>query len=82
MGWEDECGLTGAGTALRGARAKFSQNTYNFAFLATVCILHTDPLRICPGGEIGRRRGLKIPRRKACRFDSGPGHQLKNQSLT
>lgn len=28
-----------------------------------------------PGGEIGRRRGLKIPRRKACRFDSGPGHQ-------
>lgn len=27
-----------------------------------------------PGGEIGRRRGLKIPRRKACRFDSGPGH--------
>jgi hypothetical protein len=29
----------------------------------------------CPGGEIGRRRGLKIPRRKACRFDSGPGHQ-------
>lgn len=29
-----------------------------------------------PGGEIGRRRGLKIPRRKACRFDSGPGHQL------
>ena len=32
-----------------------------------------------PGGEIGRRRGLKIPRRKACRFESGPGHQ---QSLT
>jgi hypothetical protein len=29
----------------------------------------------CPGGEIGRRRGLKIPRRKACRFDSGLGHQ-------
>src|SRR5260363_39774 len=28
-----------------------------------------------PGGEIGRRRGLKIPRRKACRFDSDPGHQ-------
>src|SRR3989344_3874087 len=27
-----------------------------------------------PGGEIGRRRGLKTPRRKACRFDSGPGH--------
>jgi hypothetical protein len=29
---------------------------------------------IRPGGEIGRRRGLKIPRRKACRFDSGLGH--------
>ena len=28
-----------------------------------------------PGGEIGRRKGLKIPRRKACRFESGPGHQ-------
>ncbi len=35
----------------------------------------------CPGGEIGRRRGLKIPRRKACRFDSGPGHQLKIPAL-
>ena len=30
----------------------------------------------CPGGETGRRRGLKIPRRKACRFESGPGHQI------
>ncbi len=30
----------------------------------------------CPGGEIGRRRGLKIPRRKACRFDSDLGHHL------
>ena len=29
-----------------------------------------------PGGEIGRLRGLKIPRRKACRFESGPGHHL------
>ena len=28
-----------------------------------------------PGGEIGRRTGLKIPGPlKACRFDSGPGH--------
>lgn len=27
-----------------------------------------------PGGEIGRRRGLKIPRRKVCRFESDPGH--------
>ena len=30
----------------------------------------------CPGGEIGRRRGLKIPRRKVCRFESDPGHQI------
>ena len=28
-----------------------------------------------PGGEIGRHKGLKIPRRNPCRFDSGPGHQ-------
>ena len=34
-----------------------------------------------PGGEIGRRRGLKIPRRKACRFDSGPGHHLIFQTV-
>ena len=39
-------------------------------------LCHNHKLDIyCPGGEIGRRRGLKIPRRKACRFDSGPGHQ-------
>ncbi len=35
----------------------------------------------CPGGEIGRRRGLKIPRRKVCRFESDPGHQIKNPYL-
>jgi hypothetical protein len=42
-----------------------------------------------PGGEIGRRTGLKIPGRKACGFDSRPGHHhqqfgftvLRNQSL-
>ena len=29
-----------------------------------------------PGGEIGRHKGLKIPRTKhPCRFDPGPGHQ-------
>ncbi len=27
-----------------------------------------------PGGEIGRRTGLKIPGRKACGFESRPGH--------
>jgi hypothetical protein len=27
-----------------------------------------------PDGEIGRHKGLKIPRRKAYRFDSGSGH--------
>ncbi len=47
---------------------------YNSALICNT--LHT-----CPGGEIGRRRGLKIPRRKACRFDSGPGHQLKIPSV-
>jgi 3'-phosphoadenosine 5'-phosphosulfate sulfotransferase (PAPS reductase)/FAD synthetase len=31
--------------------------------------------KICPGGETGRRKGLKIPRvNNPCRFDSGPGH--------
>ena len=30
-----------------------------------------------PGGEIGRRKGLKIPRvNNPCRFESGPGHRL------
>jgi hypothetical protein len=28
-----------------------------------------------PDGETGRHKGLKIPRRKVCRFDSGSGHQ-------
>ncbi len=29
-----------------------------------------------PGGEIGKREGLKIPcRYTACQFDSGPGHK-------
>jgi hypothetical protein len=28
-----------------------------------------------PDGEIGRHKGLKIPRRKPYRFDSGSGHQ-------
>jgi len=31
------------------------------------------------GGE--SRSGKKIPRRKACRFDSGPGHQFRRPSL-
>ena len=43
------------------------------ATLQLYVIIFDSPPR--PGGEIGRRRGLKIPRRKACRFDSGPGHQ-------
>lgn len=28
----------------------------------------------CPGGVIGSRNRLKIDRRKACGFDSHPGH--------
>ena len=44
-------------------------------------ICHNPPLhKYRPGGEIGRLRGLKIPRRKACRFESGPGHQSKAAS--
>lgn len=27
-----------------------------------------------PDGEIGRRKGLKIPRSRTCRFDPGSGH--------
>lgn len=34
----------------------------------------------CPGGEIGRHKGLKIPRTlRPCRFDSGPGYQQSNE---
>ena len=29
-----------------------------------------------PGGEIGRRKGLKTSKLIPCRFDSGPGHQI------
>lgn len=29
---------------------------------------------ICPDGEIGKRKGLKIPRRKSYGFDSRSGH--------
>ena len=36
----------------------------------------------CPGGEIGRRKGLKIPRvNNSYRFKSGPGHQLPKRHL-
>jgi len=44
---------------------------------ASACAIICGFVAHCPGGEIGRRRGLKIPRRKACRFDSGLGHQRK-----
>ena len=49
--------------------------------MSTLC--HNSQLRIqSPGGEIGRLRGLKIPRRKACRFESGPGHHiLKSRNI-
>ena len=33
--------------------------------------------RTRPGGEIGRHARLKISCRKACGFDSRPGHQEK-----
>ena len=36
------------------------------------------PAYYCPGGGIGRRKGLKIPRDLIlCRFDSGLGHEFK-----
>ena len=36
---------------------------------------HRNATPACPGGGIGRRKGLKIPRwNPPCRFDSGPGH--------
>ena len=34
----------------------------------------------CPGGETGKRSGLKTRSRKACRFDSGPGHHLPSRA--
>ncbi len=43
-------------------------------FLVT-CIIRI--FNASPGGEIGRRRGLKIPRRKVCRFESDPGHHIQ-----
>ena len=37
----------------------------------------------CPGGEIGRRNGLKIRRwNTPCRFDSGPGHHFEKTSVS
>ena len=38
--------------------------------------------RAGPDGEIGRHKGLKIPRRKPCRFESGPGHQRRTPQFT
>ena len=32
--------------------------------------------RCAPVAELGRRRGFKIPRREACRFESGLGYHL------
>ena len=47
------------------------------------CQSRTCPLllRTCPGGEIGRHRGFKIPAHKACRFESGPGHHFQILNL-
>ena len=43
----------------------------------SACMVSFAPAKsaLCPGGEIGRHRGLKIPRSlRSCRFKSGPGH--------
>ena len=37
-----------------------------------------ENFKLCSGGEIGIRTALKMLRRKACRFESGPEHQLGN----
>ncbi len=33
-----------------------------------------------PDGEIGRHKRLKISRSRACRFDSGSGHQVQQRN--
>ena len=39
-----------------------------------------EHILISPDGEIGRHKGLKIPRSlRSCRFDSGSGHHLSSQ---
>ncbi len=38
-------------------------------------------LIICPGGGIGRRAGLRSQCRKACGFESRPGHHLTNHQF-
>ncbi len=63
-----------------GGNAKFFKCAYNYAFLPRSVSYRAICLN-CPGGEIGRRRGLKIPRREACRFDSGPGHHHRIKAL-
>ncbi len=35
-----------------------------------------------PGGEIGRRKGLKILRSDPCGFESRPGHHLKTMTYS
>lgn len=43
---------------------------------------HAGRIRaLCPGGEIGRRCGLKIRFLTECRFESGPGHQRKGRHV-
>ncbi len=41
---------------------------------ATAVAFTTIGSPLLPGWRNGRRSGLKIRRRKACRFKSGPGH--------
>jgi hypothetical protein len=38
---------------------------------------HRAQCHICPGGETGIRKGLKIPRLRPCGFDSRPGHHTQ-----
>lgn len=41
-------------------------------------IMASKLVNVCPGGEIGKRISLKMIRRKACGFNSHPGHRLRS----
>ena len=68
-------GVFGGGDALQRDQRCFADRVFDgWKVHGPHCAIICGFASCSPGGEIGRRRGLKIPRRKACRFDSGPGH--------
>ena len=50
-----------------------SRPTINLTINLVSCIL-ASVVNKCDCGEIGRRKGLKIPRLRSCQFDSGQSH--------